>query len=924
MRPIKLTISAFGPYAGVTEIDFARLGQRGLYLITGDTGAGKTTIFDAISYALYGEASGGDRKTDMLRSKYADLNTPTQVELLFENAGKRYQIIRDPGNYPIAKKKGSGTKNQSALLELTLPDGRVLTKTKEVDAAILEILGVRREQFGQVVMIAQGNFKELLTADTAKKQTILRQIFRTHHYVELQERLKRQKSTLREQCEALYLSRDQYIRGILCDPAAPEQTLLEEAKQQHLPQEELHALLTRLLEGDTRAELALNREEQTLMQEESALTAELTGAEQVAARHRQLKALQQEQTRLEAACTLHQAELTRQEGNRPRAEQLQAELAAIDLTLPDYDVLDRHRTEAAKIAGELTAGERRQNQLRADRQAELTALETMQQLLQALATAGENRTQLQHRQKELAAQQKSLDALHTTLEEYAACQADSLAARSEYLRLSREAETLTRTYEAQYRLYLDSQAGILAETLEEGSPCPVCGALHHPQPAQKAQDAPGKAQLDKQKKAADKANRQAEKASVEAGKRSARLEEKRQQLVQAAQALLGAVPPEEIAALAQAQQTALQTELSEVQQHLQQAEADLQRRAALEEALPGQAQRAEAHGQELHDLEAELLSCQVRLEALQKQVEEEQAKLPYTGKSLALKAQKALEKEGKTLQTALQTAQKTCAEDEKALASLKGKILQLEQGLTELPQTDPQALKARKQAVSARLEQVRSSQKAVFNRLQTNRGIQTELTQVCSKTAQVEARLTMVAALADTAGGNLTGKEKIQLETYVLMTCFDQILHAANRRLMVMTGGQYELRRSREAQNRQSQSGLELSVLDHYNSTERSVKTLSGGESFKAALSLALGLADEIQASAGGIHIDTLFVDEGFGSLDEHSLQQALHALQDLAEGNRLVGIISHVSELKERIDRQICVTKQKSGGSRVELRLDG
>lgn len=185
---------------------------------------------------------------------------------------------------------------------------------------------------------------------------------------------------------------------------------------------------------------------------------------------------------------------------------------------------------------------------------------------------------------------------------------------------------------------------------------------------------------------------------------------------------------------------------------------------------------------------------------------------------------------------------------------------------------------------------------------------------------EVETKWTWVKALSNTANGNIGGKEKIMLETYVQMTYFDRILARANTRFMIMSGGQYELKRRIEAENNRSQSGLELDVIDHYNGTERSVKTLSGGESFKASLSLALGLSDEIQSSAGGIRLDTMFVDEGFGSLDDESLQQAMRALYGLTEGNRLVGIISHVSELKEKIDKQIVVTKEKSGGSRAEI----
>jgi DNA repair protein SbcC/Rad50 len=210
--------------------------------------------------------------------------------------------------------------------------------------------------------------------------------------------------------------------------------------------------------------------------------------------------------------------------------------------------------------------------------------------------------------------------------------------------------------------------------------------------------------------------------------------------------------------------------------------------------------------------------------------------------------------------------------------------------------------------------------KAIHTRIETNTQALTNIRAKSDSLSELEKRYTWMKSLSNTANGNISGKEKIMLETYIQMTYFERIIDRANTRLMTMSGGQYELKRRREAENNRSQSGLDLDVIDHYNGTERSVKTLSGGESFKASLSLALGLSDEIQASAGGVKLDTMFVDEGFGSLDEESLDQAMRALSGLADGNRLVGIISHVGELKNRIDKQIIVTKDKSGGSRATI----
>ena len=257
---------------------------------------------------------------------------------------------------------------------------------------------------------------------------------------------------------------------------------------------------------------------------------------------------------------------------------------------------------------------------------------------------------------------------------------------------------------------------------------------------------------------------------------------------------------------------------------------------------------------------------------------------------------------------------------QRKIAELKAGIEETAKLMQDKEDLDADAAGERRNEIVQKRSTLESELRDLHHRTETNREVLRQIEKQSAAIADVEKRLMTIGSLADTANGNLSGREKIMLETYVQMAYFDRIIERANTRFMVMSGGQYELKRRREADNNRSQSGLSLDVVDHYNGTERSVKTLSGGESFKASLSLALGLSDEIQASAGGIQLDTMFVDEGFGSLDEESLQQAMRALSGLAEGNRLVGIISHVPELREKIDRQIIVRKDRSGGSRVEV----
>ena len=294
----------------------------------------------------------------------------------------------------------------------------------------------------------------------------------------------------------------------------------------------------------------------------------------------------------------------------------------------------------------------------------------------------------------------------------------------------------------------------------------------------------------------------------------------------------------------------------------------------------------------------------------------------FENKSVALEEKAKLEMLKNTIEEAIEKEKTNFENNEKNIAAIKSRVEENQKLLATAKEIDVFALQCKQAELKGEKESVMTLQKSVHSQRVANVISLENIKQKSDEINVVEEKWMWVKSLSNTANGNISGKEKIMLETYIQMTYFDRIINRANSRLLVMSGGQYELVRRKEAENNRSQSGLELDVTDHYNGTKRSVKTLSGGESFMASLSLALGLSDEIQSSAGGIRLDTMFVDEGFGSLDEESLSQAIRALSSLAEGNRLVGIISHVNELKERIEKQIVVKKEKSGGSRVSIVL--
>ena len=817
MRPLKLTLSAFGPYAGCTTLPLEQLGRGGLYLITGDTGAGKTTLFDAITYALYDRSSGGIRDGAMLRSQYADPGIPTFVELEFEVRGQRYTVRRNP-EYLRPKARGEGMTTEKADAVLTYADGRPpVTKAKEVTAAVTDIIGLDYNQFSQIAMIAQGQFTRLLNTSTEDRSKILRKLFRTQQYQKLQEALAEENSRLSSEHNALNIQLDAILRSIACSSEDPDAEALRALTAQTPPQ-----MVTGLLTG-----LIAWQEQETV-----------EAAKALAGLDKQLSTLQ-------AAL-----------GAAEQAEKARRELAAH---------LTKARKTALDKAGQAVQKRRQLTELTD----QLTRTETE---LETLAGTDTRRVELEAEARQLSDRARALTALADRLKEYQDIRADAVAAQDAYKTASAAQAAARQIHEQLERAFLDAQAGLLAQSLEEGQPCPVCGSTHHPTRALLPHTAPTQAEVDRAKKAASAADRTAQEASRTAGSAVARESEGRKQLRRDAEKLLpdrftspdGTEVPLSVALL--------KTALTE------------------ESAL--------------------LRTSQTGLHTRQ------------TQNSSDCKRKQTLETQRKTLtqkRTDLDAAAAQ-AEQEAAAAQAKVSTLETQQaGQETSPAVDTAALKAEQTALQTRRRALDGQEKALNARLLPNRKAQKEYQELSARRETLDARWQWVNALSSTAGGTLSSRQKIRLETYIQMNYLDRILIHANTRLMQMTAGQYELERI-GAENQRSQSGLDLGVIDHYNGTRRSVKTLSGGESFKASLALALGLSDEVQSSAGGIRLDTLFLDEGFGSLDDESLEQAIRVLSGLTEGDRLVGIISHVAALKDRIDRQVVVHKERTGGSWVEI----
>lgn len=915
MRPIRIEMSAFGPYAGKQIVEMDRLGTSGIYLITGDTGAGKTTIFDAIVFALYGTASSDRRSGDMLRSRYAEPDTPTEVKLVFAYRNKEYEIRRNP-TYQRPKLRGEGMTQENASAELRLPGGEILTRTGEVDEKIREILGMTRDQFMQIAMIAQGDFLKLLLAKTEERRKIFSSIFRTGRYARLEDRLKQEARQARK-------TYDDVVREIGFEQERAR--LPEETDRSGLRDEEyLQAIEKfrdeagiRLEEGEKKQEL--------LRGELDTLAARILAAEEQEKRKKALEETREQWKTFQAAAEQRKQELEAARRREPEAKEKEARLHVEQDRLQQYDRLEELKQQKTEAEKKRDSDEAKRKKLEEGRKSLTQQIQDCRQKIKEKEALAGKAAALSGEKERLRSQGAEYNELKTLLEAYEEASEKWSRAAVTYQAACGKEQEFGESYRRQHRAFLDDQAGILAAELAENQPCPVCGSLHHPSPATKTDDAPTRETVEQSQKRWEESKT----AMDEAGRKAAALRGTRdsslQHMEEKAKGLNMPTEPVTLKETLMEEQKRFRSKWKEVTEALAASEAAAEAKVVLEEKLETLQKKQEEDEEAYRKLELESARLQEQIENLSANYSELKETLPYPDRESAGKAASLLDREIREIREAVQSAE----ENEKAAA---GRIQEAEGRMDELQKQIREGESA-ESMTSAELQENQKKKKEEQLRLQaeakednliweTNSAAAGRIRKLSGEREQAARKYSMLQNLADTANGNLSGKQRIQLETYVQQQLFDRILVRANTRFRVMSGGQYDLVRRKEYQKNQ-QSGLDLDVVDHYNGTTRSVSTLSGGESFMASLSLALGLSDEIQESAGGVQLDALFVDEGFGSLDEETLDQAMKAIQTLAEdGGRIVGIISHVTELQNRIDRQLLVHKMKSGGSTATINI--
>ena len=930
MKPVKLTLTAFGPYAGRTELDLTAFGS-GLFLISGDTGAGKTALFDAITFALYGEVTGSFRSPAMLRSDFAAPTTETSVELVFTHGGRSYQVYRRPEQQrPRLRGTGSPT-TIPARAELIREPEEPVSGAKAVTAAVTALLGIDAKQFAQISMIAQNDFARLLNAPSADRAAILRKVFDTGAYQQLGVVARSAATRAGQESDRCNDALVLHLHNLQADPHSPHAGALDALQQEADPYRipEALELAGQLVAEDQDAARSLEEQCTALDAQVTARTAAVQAAEARLGRLARLAAAPKECAGLDAQAPARQARWAEVEARRPRLEECTETLTRLRQMQPRYAALQKARAQAqAAETARRTAAETltRAGKAEADLR---EAGQKAAQALEALGNPDAEIAQAEAQQKTAEALQEQCTQLRQDLAQLGRAEEELQDRRTVYRQKQAALDAAQASFAQVQRQLNAARAGLLARELEEGRPCPVCGATHHPAPAALPEGAVTEADLEAADRLLKAAQTTAADASRRAGEAKARYETRRTALYRSAAAFLTrrgkrytgpaaeTLDPAALAEVLAAQADSLAQGLAGLAQTLAEARARRARRQTLE----SRRQQAEAKlpeaRQALEAARTAQAGAEAALAAAQAEVKAKAEGLPYPTAAEMETACRAAEAEIAAIRAALDAAEADHKAYDQALAEARSRAKTLTEEAADGPAQAPDlaALKAALAEAEASRARLRTGQQATAARLAANRDTLAKLRQAQKAAEAARARSAVMDNLNRTINGNLTGKPKLPFEQYVQAFCFDGVVAAANQRFSRMTDGQYRLLR-RETADIGAKTALELDVFDAYTGKTRPVGSLSGGESFLAALSLALGISDTIQQGAGGVQIDTLFVDEGFGTLDAEALEKAVDTLTGLAGSDKLVGIISHVEALQSRITRQIEVHKTRAGST--------
>lgn len=920
MRPLKITMSAFGPYAGEVTLDMQKLGKSGIYLITGDTGAGKTTIFDAISYALYGEASGNYRENTTLRSKYASADTPTFVELEFEYNNEIYKINRNP-EYPRPNKRGEGFTKQRAEAKIFMPDNSVITNIKEVTAKVEEIIGINKNQFSQIAMIAQGDFRKLLNCETNERSKIFRKIFKTEPYHNIEIKLSSLFNELKRNREKEKSGIEQYINQLKCNENDTLSLELERAKSGDVLIEDVIKLASEIINKDTLEYTKTQKNIESINEEIEKINSNIKLYENQEATK---KAYAEASTKFEELKTKRndcEKAYKSAEAQRERLDDLTRKINLINSKMPKYDEL---KSLENSINERTQSFEKSNNSLKLKQQ-EITLLEKeideKSKALEEVKGADLLVQKLNVQKEEINKKAEALKELKTEIDRCKTEQKNLKNAQSFAKSALDEYGALENEYNQIYIAFFNEQAGIIADELKDGEPCPVCGSTSHPNLARKSENAPSQADVESAQNLVKKAQEKADKARDTASALKSRFDEIAANVKSAAKKLFGT--DDNVFDDYNNNINALKKEYDCTLALLKTANEKLNLYQKLDKEIPKIQEKQKSLSDEISTLNTQKASDEAFISENTKRVTSIKSELDFESADLAKDKLKEYTNLSSDIKNAIEKSKNAFDDIKSKYDTQKGTKASLENALKEFKEIDLASLNEKSLKLNEHKKDVDKTAKSLYSRIDSNKLLVDDISKKRDILKGYDDKYVWLKALSETANGDISGKEKITLETFVQMTYFDSIIRKANIRLLTMSDGQYELVRRSDAETLKKNEGLALDVIDHFNGSSRSVSTLSGGESFMASLCLALGLSDEIQSSNGGIKLDTMFVDEGFGSLDGEALDRALSALTSLSQGNRLVGIISHVDALCDRIDNKIVITKDRTIGSNAQIICD-
>lgn len=990
MKPLKLVMNAFGPYAGKQEVDFTRFDGHNIFVITGPTGAGKTTIFDAVSFALFGDSSGDARESENFKSDYAPPEAVCSVELTFLLKGKEYRIERYPKQTRLSSRGNLRAINSDALL--TLPDGTPVSGVRNVDPLIIDLLGISRDRFKQIAMLPQGEYKKLLYADSREKQEIFRKVFSTQIYMQVTDALREQvrglEDYLGEKQRDLKLNLSMYKPGgeeLETLIAAPEQDIVHifDSMERELV---LDRQLSKELETDSQAFAAkiqaLGLPEavrlNTRFDLQNMLSAKLA---RLVEKKKEAEELEQLLIRLDRTKELQFFKqeleeltngLTGQKEQIKRTKELLNDLFAktkeLELSYQKLPELQAKRDSISALAASL--------------EQETHTVNLLEQAKQQLAGLRAGEKKLQNREKIFALlfnRKQALDCLDrlNTLQQLCL---QLLREVEKFWEASMEYEQARQEYDSAYTAFLQGQAGIIAATLQEGVACPVCGSVHHPAPAQVQGDTPGEGELKNKKQRMDDCTHSLRETDTRArilleklyaawdreeepGIPKERLYQSKTRL----QALKNTFAKEGEQTLAKANE--LQQELlhfpgitTEVlrdpryreesfleqmkEKNVQDLLTQSSKISAVKErvgTLTGQLKNGILSSGELeekikaarkeekaasgkiqeiseayHEGKMALARAQEDLRGKNQRIAEDEKKLLQKEKEFSLHLSKTgFSSEQEFLEMVSQLnresdIKKRLSQYREDYSNCESQLAMLKEELNGRQRQDIEALKAQEQILKQQAEQCGDKLNTLCAKILSNEEHFCRAKEIYRQIGDKQEEYARTARLYRLANGN--NDAKVDFERYVLAAYFDDIIEASNQRLAKMTGYRYALKRKLERGKYAKASGLDFEIIDSYTGKARDITTLSGGESFQASLALALGVADVMQMYSGGIEMNTMFIDEGFGTLDSQSLDDAIRTLTELTAEDRLIGVISHVSELKERIAAQIEVTSSRAG----------